>query len=224
MKSYLLWDRFLSCWLPPEETTGDIDGNIHRALRRTYRCSDGRQRVFAQKGGQSIVIATRETTTVASKIPPWTDVNLPDWLRWTGEISRRDQDALLNNTIRDLIAAPRPHVILKTGRSTFTLNGIVLGEGTVVVVNEPGATTAIDSVRIRRARRAMEVLGSVKRVKEARKLLDDRVEAMGDTDAIDRKIESLIRAVKVDNETFFDALDLLDGATPMELSLARQTP
>ena len=66
--------------------------------------------------------------------------------------------------------------------------------------------------------------GSVKRVKEARKLLDDRVEAMGDTDAIDRKIESLIRAVKVDNETFFDALDLLDGATPMELSLARQMP
>jgi len=124
----------------------------------------------------------------------------------------------------ELCALPASHVILETGRSTFILDGIVLGEGTLVVVNEPGTTTTIDSVWIRRARRAMEVLGSVKRVKEARKLLDDRVEAVGDTDAIDRKIEALIRAVKVDNETFFDALDLLDGATPMELSLARQTP
>lgn len=223
MKSHLLWDRFLSCWLPPQETTGDIDSNISRALGKTYHCSDGKQRVFAQKGGQSIVIATPEKTTVSTRIPPRSDVDLPDWLTWIGNLSRQEQRALLHDATRDLIAAPRPHVVLKTGRTVFTLNGIVLGEGTVVVVNEPDTTTAIDSVRIRRARRAMEVLGSTERAKKARKLLQDRVEAVGDTDAIDRKIESLIRAVKVDNETFFDALDLLEGATSMELSLARQT-
>ena len=224
MKSYLLWDRFLSYWLPPDEGTGDIDSDINRALRSTYPCSDAKQRVFAQKGGQSIVIVTPEKTMVSSKIPPRSEVNLPDWLTWTGEISRQEQRALLSEAIRELIANPHPHVILKTGRSTFTLAGIVLGEGTLVVVNEPGTITATDSVRIRRARRALEVLGSIERAKKARKLLDERVEAMGDTDAIDRKIESLIKSVKVDNETFFDALDLLDGATPMELSLARQTP
>ena len=134
--------------------------------------------MFAQKGGQSIVIATPEKTTVSSKTPPRSEVDLPDWLTWTGETSRQEQRALLDDAIRGLIANPRPHVILKTGRSTFTLDGIVLGEGTLVVVNEPGATTAIDSVRIRRARRALEVLGSIERAKKARKLLDDRVEAM----------------------------------------------
>ena len=189
MKSYLLWDRFLSYWLPPEEATGNIDDNVNRAIRRTYPCSDGKQRVFAQKGGQSIVIATREKTTVSSKVPPRPGVDLPDWLTWTGELSRQEQRALLDDAIRDLIAAPRPHVILKTGRSTFTLDGIVLGEGTLVVVNAPGTTTATDSVRIRRARRALEILGSIERAKKARKLLDDRVEAIGDTDTIDRKIE-----------------------------------
>ena len=224
MKSYLLWDRFLSCWLPPEEATGNIDDNVSRALRRTYPCSDEKQRTFAQQGGLSIVIATPEKTTVSSKVPPRSEVDLPDWLTWTAELSRQEQRALLDDAIRDLLAAPRPHVILKTGRSTFTLDGIVLGEGTLVVVNEPGATTTTDSVRIRRARRALEVLGSIERAKKARKLLDDRIEAVGDTDAIDREIEALIRTVKVDNGTFFDALDLLDGATPMELSLARRTP
>ena len=224
MKSHLLWNRFLSYWLPPEVATGHLEDNVSRALRKTYPCSDGKKRVFAQKGGQSIVIATLEKTTVSSKISPRSGVDLPNWLTWTDGLSRREQTTLLNDAIRDLLAAPRPHVILKTGRSIFTLDGIVLGEGTLVVVNEPGTTTAIDSVRIRRARRAMEVFGSAKRMKEARKLLDDRGEAMGDTGIIDRKIKSLIRALKVDSETFFDALDLLDGATATELSLARQTP
>ena len=178
MKSHLLWNRFLSCWLPPEETTGDIDSNIGRALGKTYHCSDGKQRVFAQKGGQSIVIATPEKTTASSKIPPRPDMDLPEWLTWTGELSRQEQRALLHDATLDLIAAPRPHVILKTGRTVFTLNGIVLGEGTVVVVNEPDTTKAIDSVRIRRARRALGVLGSIERAKKARKLLEDRVEVL----------------------------------------------
>ena len=50
----------------------------------------------------------------------------------------------------------------------------MLGEGTVVVVNEPGSLAVTDSVRVARARRALQVLGSVTRAQEARKLLARR--------------------------------------------------
>ena len=91
-------------------------------------------------------------------------------------------------------------------------------------INEPGRTETVDSVRVARARRALEALGSVGRAREARKLLDERMRAAGDSDAIDRKLRQMIRRSKVDSATFFDAMDLLDGVSPRELALAGERP
>jgi len=179
---------------------------------------------FAQKGGRSLIIADEKRTTVASKIPPRQDIELPNWLTWRGAIAGQEQTALLNEIIRRFLAEPRPHVILKTGPSIFSLDGIVLGGGTMVVVNEPGRTTETDAVRVRRARQALDVFGSVKRARKVRKLFDDRLRASGDTGAADREIPAIIEKLKIDRAGFFDALDLLEGVTPLELKLAGEAP
>ena len=225
MKSRLLWDRWLCHWLPPEKATGKVERDIDEALGTTYALPDGKGATFAQKGGLSTIVVTEATTMVASRIPPRRKPpDRPNWLDWAGPLAGKEQAECLNNAIRDLIARPRPHVIVKTGKRSLTLDEIVLGDGTVVVVNEPGKTTVIDSVRIAHARRALGVLGSVSRAKNARRLLDDRGAAAGDTDAIDRKIKAMIGRLKVDPETFFDAIDLLDGVSPRELTLAGKRP
>lgn len=224
MKSRLLWDRWLSHWLPPEKVTKDVKRDIDEALRATYRLPDGKEAVFAQKGGLSTIIVTEARTTVASRIPPRALQDRPDWLDWRGPLAGKEQAALLKEAIRGLIARPRPHVIVKTGRRPLTLDGIALGEGTVVAVNEPDGTETVDSVRIARARRALETLGSVGRAREARKLLDERMKAAGGGDAVDRKLREMIRRSKVDSATFFDATDLLDGVSRRELALAGEKP
>ena len=218
VKTRFLWDRFLSCWLPPEDVTGDVRGDIDKALRKTYTYEGGTG-TFALKGGPSGIVITEAATRVASKIPPR---RTPDWLEWVGALPRKDVTAFLDEAVRDLIATPRPHVIIKTGRSPLALDEIVLGNGTLVVVNEPGRTTATDSVRVRRARRALEVFGSVSRMKDARRLLDDRSKAMADTDEIDRKIRSMIEKLRITPDTFFDAVALLEGTTRLELKLVEQ--
>ena len=147
VKTYLLWDRFLSCWLPPDDVTGDIRHDIDDALRKTYTCEGGAG-TFALKGGRSGIVITQTVTRVASKIPPH---RTPDWLEWLGALPGEDVTAFLHEAVRDFIATPRPHVIIKTGRSPLALDEIVLGNGTVVVVNEPGKATATDSVRVHRA-------------------------------------------------------------------------
>ena len=212
MKSRLLWDRFLSHWLPPDERTGDVERDVDRALERTYVPPNA---TFSQKGGLSVVVIAEERTEVASRIPPC--VPLPSWLV---EIESSAAIPLLNRAIRDLLAAPRPHIVLKTGKRPFALDGIVPGGGAAVVVNEPDGAWVIDSVRIDRARRALRVLGSVNGAKQARKLLADRIEAMGDTDEIDKKLRATVRRLKTDEGAFFDALDLLEGATDRELRIA----
>ena len=100
-----------------------------------------------------------------------------------------------------------------------------------MVVNEPDKTETVDSVRVARARRALEVLGSVGGARKVRKLLDERAEAAGDADDTDRKIRSTDRKIwatihrlKVDPATFFDAMDLLDGVSHRELTLAGEGP
>ena len=219
MKSRLLWDRFLCHWLPPDEATGNVTRDIDRALARTY----GRH-TFAQKGGLATVVVTEAETKVASRIPPHTaQCEWPGWLAFCGWLSGKEQAAILNDAIRDLIVRPRPHVILKTGRRSFTLDGIVAGNGTAVVVNEPGKTTVTDAARIVRARRALAVLGSVGQAQKARKLLDDREAAVGDSEVIDRKIRDMVRKLRVEHGAFFDAIDLLDHVTPLELRLAGET-
>ena len=221
MKSRLLWDRWLSHWAPPEKVTGDVERDIGEALRATYPLPDGKRATFAQKGGLSTFVVTEAKTTVASRIPPR---DRPGWLDWRGPLAGKEQAALLKEAVRGLIARPRPHVIVKTGKRPLTLDEIVLGEGTVVVVNEPDRTETVDSVRIARARRALQVLGSVGAARKARKLLDDRAEAAGESDAIDGNIRAMIRRLKVDHIAFFDAADLLDGVSPRELALAGEEP
>ena len=221
MKSRLLWDRFLAHWLPPERVTGEVERDIDEALRATYDLPDGKGATFSQKGGLSTIIVTEATTTVASRIPPR---DRPNWLVWDGTLTGRAQAELLDNAVRDLIALPRPHVIVRTGKRPLTLDEILLGDGTAVVVNEPDKTNVTDSVRVARARRALEVLGTVNRADSARRMLDDRLAATGDTDAIDRKMRAMIRRLEVGAETFFDAIDLLDGVSRRELKLAGGSP
>ena len=221
MKSRLLWDRWLSHWAPPENVTGDMERDVGEALGATYLLPDGKGATFAQKGGLSTIVVTEAETTVASRIPPR---DRPGWLDWRGPLAGKEQAALLKEAVRGLIARPRPHVIVKTGKRHLTLDEIVLGEGTVVVVNEPDRTETVDSVRIARARRALQVLGSVGGARKARKLLDDRAEAAGQSDAMDGNIRAMIRKLKVDHIAFFDAADLLDGVSPRELALAGEKP
>lgn len=221
MKSRLLWDRWLSHWAPPENVTGDVKRDVDKALGATYLLPDGKGATFAQKGGLSTIVVTEAETTAASRIPPR---DRPGWLDWRGPLAGKEQAALLKEAVRGLIARPRPHVIVKTGKRHLTLDGIVLGEGTVVVVNEPDRTETVDSVRIARARRALQVLGSVGGARKARKLLDDRAKAAGESDAIDGNIRAMIRRLKVDHIAFFDAADLLDGVSPRELALAGEKP
>ncbi len=221
MKAHLLWDRFLSFWLPPERAVDDTDRNINAALRATYDLPDGRKATFALKGGQSVIVVTETETIVASRIPPWTGAReRPGWLDWKGELPGPDRRELLDGAVRNLLARPRPHVILRTGRRPFTLREIVAGDGTGVVVNDPGKAVAVDSVRIARARRALETLGSAARAKAALKLVRRREMAEGDTAAIDNELRTVVRRSKIAPDAFFDALDLLDGVSPRELALA----
>ena len=218
LKTTLLWDRFLAYWLPREEVTGDDARDIDTALRKTYLLPNGKGGTFAQKGGLSGVVITERETTVASRIPP-TGAR-PDWLTWIDAPQREVVTTLLNEQVRDLVAQPRPHVILKTGKKTLTLDEIVVGNGTVVVVNEPGRITSTDAVRIRRARRALAVFGGVNEARKAQRLLNDRAAAVGDTTDIDGKLRTMIRKLKTTPAAFFDAIDLLDGVTKRELDLA----
>lgn len=214
LKTTLLWDRFLAYWTPREEVTGDKAQDIDTALRTTYRLPNGKGGTFAQKGGLSGIVITERETTVASRIPP--NGAPPDWLTWQG----KDVTALLNEKVRALVAQPQPHVILKTGKKTFTLDEIVVGNGTVVVMNEPGKITCTDAVRIRRARRALAVFGTVGEARKAQRLLDDRIAAAGDTADIDGKLRTMIRKLDTTAAAFFDAVALLDGVTKRELDLA----
>lgn len=225
MKSRLLWERFLSHWLPPEKATGDVERDIGEALRVTYELPDGKGATFAQKGGLSTVVVTEATTVVASRIPSREAPHArPNWLDWRGPLAGKEQAELRNDAIRDLVAKPRPHVIVKTGKRFLTLGEIVLGAGTVVVVNEPGRTMIVDSVRIARARRALKVFRSADRARKARRLADEREAAAGETAAIDRKIRTMIGRLAVEPDIFFDAVDLLDGVSPLELNLAAEAP
>lgn len=218
LKTTLLWDRFLAYWPPREEVTGDKAQDIDTALRTTYRLPNGKGGTFAQKGGLSGIVITERETTVASRIPP--NGAPPDWLTWIDAWQGKDVTALLNEKVRALVAQPQPHVILKTGKKTFTLNEIVVGNGTVVVMNEPGKITCTDAVRIRRARRALAVFGSVTAARKAQRLLDDRIAAAGDTADIDGKLRTMIRKLDTTAAAFFDAVALLDGVTKRELDLA----
>ena len=221
MKSRLLWDRWLSHWAPPEKVTGDVRRDIGEALRTTYPLPDGKRATFAQKGGLSTFVVTETKTTVASRIPPR---DRPGWLDWRGPLAGKEQAALLKEAVRGLIARPRPHVIVKTGKRPLTLDEIVLGEGTVVVANTPGETETVDSVRITRARQALQVLGSVGAARKALRLLRERAEAAGESDAVDDNIRAMIRRLKVDPTAFFDATDLLDSVPGPELTLAGERP
>ena len=218
LKTTLLWDRFLAYWPPREEVTGDKAQDIDTALRTTYPLPNGKGGTFAQKGGLSGIVITERETTVASRIPP--NGARPDWLTWIDARWGKDVTALLNEKVRALVAQPQPHVILKTGKKTFTLDEIVVGNGTVVVMNEPGKITCTDAVRIRRARRALEVFGSVTAARKAQRLLDDRIAAAGDTADIDGKLRTMIRKLDTTAAAFFDAVALLDGVTKRELDLA----
>ena len=243
MKSFLLWDRFLSFWLPPENVTGHVEADINQGLRRTYEWTQhspgtealGKQGTFALKGGRSVIVVTEATTRVASRIPPRAlrvacgtppDASLPSWLEWIDTTSPQNeksglQKAFLSDAIRTLVAEPRPHVVIRTGRRPLSLEEIGLGDGTVVVVNEPGKPVVTDTVRVARATRALQVLGSVKRAQEARKLLERRAIAENDALArIDEEMHALIGKLKVGPPAFFDALDLLAGVTRLEMDLA----
>lgn len=218
LKTTLLWDRFLAFWLPREEVTEDEARDIDTALRTTYLLPNGKGGTFAQKGWLSGIVITERETTVASRIPPTGAP--PDWLTWIDAQQGKVVTTLLNEKVRDLVAQPQPHVILKTGKKTLTLDEIVVGNGTVVVVNEPGRITSTDAVRIRRARRALAVFGSVTAARKAQRLLSDRAAAAGDTADIDGKLRTMIRKLQTTPAAFFDAIDLLDGVTKRELDLA----
>lgn len=219
MKSYLLWNRFLRYWLPTCKSTGNVGSDINEALRTTYSPSNA---TFAQKGGPSTIIITEERTRVASKIPPC--ASLPTWLDRCQPLSRKDRSDFLRDAVRALLVAPRPHIILKTGRLPFTLDRIVMGGGTAVVVNEPDRVEFTDAVRIERARRALKILGSGNKAKTALRLLHDRAEAIGDADETDKKIRDMIGTLGIDRMAFFDALDVIDGVSPLELTLAGEAP
>ena len=221
LKTFLLWDRFLSCWLPPDRITGNRERDIDEALRATYDLPDRKQATFSQKGGLSGIVVTEAETRAASRIPP--HCTPPHWLTCLGAVPGKEVTAFLKDAVRDLIASPRPHVIIKTGRSPLALEEIEVGNGTVVIVNEPGKTTSTDAVRVHRVRRALAVLGSVNQARSAWKLLDDRSMAAGDTDDIDRKLRTMIRKLDTTREAFFDAVALIEGATRQELELAGQS-
>lgn len=195
LKTTLLWDRFLAYWLSREAVTGDKAQDIDAALRTTYPLPNGKGGTFAQKGGLSGIVITERETAVASRIPP--NGAPPDWLTWIATRQGKDVTALLNEKVRDLVALPRPLVILKTGKTTST-----------------------DAVRIRRARRALAVFGSVPAARKAQRLLDDRAAAAGDTADIDGKLRTMIRKLQTTPAAFFDAVALLDGVTRRELDLA----
>ncbi len=194
--------------------------DVDLALRKAYDRLDGKKGTFAQQGGRSTIVVTGTKTTVASSIPPCSAT--PDWLNCIATLSRKEQATLLDDAVRALIAAPAPHVILQTGNRPLTLNAITLGEGTVVIVNEPDGTTVVDSVRIRRAKRALKIFGSPGRAREAQKLIEQRTAE--EADEANRKIRGMIGRLKVDNEAFFDAIDLLDGVTTRELKFAGEAP
>ena len=207
MRTYLLWERFLAYWLPESERTGTVAHDIDRALRRTYTPPGA---TFAQKGGPSTVVITGQHTAVASKVPP--RAVPPAWLAHGSALRGRARSRWLFESVRALLVRPRPHVILVTGRTPFALEDIVVGQGTVVVVNAPGGrATFTDAVRIARVRRALRVLGSVARARRARALIEARIEAMGHCMALDCRIEALIAQLGVAPEAFFDAVDLARG-------------
>ena len=223
MKTHLLWDRLLSWWLPPERATGDPARDIDEALRMAYTRPDRKKGNFAQQGGTSVFVVTEESTRVVSVVPPHGRPPPPDWLSWwTKPPAGEEIGRFLDGAVRELAAAPRPHIVARTGRKPLTFDGLRVGEGTVVVVNAPGKAEVFDSVRVARARRALEVFGAVATAKRARKLLADR-ETAPDTESIDRKLTAMIRRRKVDNDAFFDAVDLLEGMTARELKLAAES-
>ena len=224
MKTHLLWDCFLAHWLAPDRATGDRARDIAEALRATYPLPDGRRATFAQKGGLSTVIVTEETTVVASRIPPRAAARRPNRLDWRGPLAGGEQRALLDGAVRDLLARPRPHVVLRTGRRPFAFDEIVLGGGTAAVVNEPDRVETVDAVRIARARRALATLGSANRARSILKSMAERERAAADgTEAVDEedaKMRKEIARLKVEPDAFFDALDLLEGVSARELRLA----
>lgn len=222
MKAHLLWDRFLSWWLPPEKAAGDAARDIDAALRMTYRRRDGKNGNFAQQGGTSIFVVTEESTRVASVIPPHGRPPPPGWLTWTAPPPGKEIGRFVDGVVRELAAAPRLHVVARTGRKPLTFDGLRVGEGTVVVVNAPGKAEVVDSVRIARARRALDALGAVRTAKRVRQLLAER-ETAPDTESIDRTLRTTIRRLKVDDDAFFDAVDLLEGVTARELKLAAES-
>ena len=222
MKTHLLWDRFLSWWLPPERATGDAARDIDEALRMTYKRRNGKIGNFGQQGGTSVFVVTEESTVVASDIPPHGRPPPPDWLTCKAPPAAKEAGRFVDGAVRELAAAPRPHIVARTGRKPLTFDGLRVGEGTVVVVNAPGKAEVFDSVRVARARRALEVLGAVATAKRARQLLAGR-ETAPDTESIDRKLVKTIRRLKVDEDAFFDAVDLLEGVTARELKLAAES-
>ena len=223
MKARLLWDRFLRWWLPPEMATGDAARDIDAALRRTYERSDGKTATFAQKGGTSVFVVTEAATCVASVIPPHGRPPPPGWLTRRPRLAGGEIRRFLDGAVRDLAAAPRPHIIARTGRRPLTFGEIRVGEGTVVIVNEPDKSEIIDAVRIARARRALGALRTPAGAEKARKLLAER-ETAPDADSIDRKLRATIRRLKLDDDAFFDAMELLEGVTRRELKLAGEKP
>ena len=106
VKSFLLRDRFLSLWLPPEEVTGNVEADIDRGLRTTYAWKQhspgtkvlGKQGSFAQKGGLSVIVVTEATTRVASRIPPRALGGIED--RKTPGTDERVVDYLDNEKLR----------------------------------------------------------------------------------------------------------------------------
>lgn len=223
MKTHLLWDRFLSWWLPPERATGDAARDIDEALRMTYARPDGKKGNFAQQGGASVFVVTEESTRVVSVVPPHGRPPPPDWLTWRTKPPAGEKiGRFVDGAVRELAAAPRPHIVARTGRKPLTFDGLRVGEGTVVVVNAPGKAEVFDSVRVARARRALEALRTFATAKRARQLLAAR-ETAPDTESIDRELVKTIRRLKIDEDAFFDAVDLLEGVTARELKLAAES-
>ena len=219
MKTDLLWNRFLCYWLPADEVQdGDIEANIDRAFNRTYTQVNGKNAGFTSIRGGGSAIITASETVVATKAEPATV--LPSW------IVRRPYEesyAAIEEARRAFVASPQAHIILKAGRTAFQAANIVVGGGSLVVVNEPGKTVATDAVRVARARRAFHVLGSPTRAEQAKKLVAARVAMTADTAEIDKNIRKLIAKAKLTQADFFDAVDLLDGVTPPEMKIARTT-
>ena len=146
---------------------------------------------------------------------------LPGWLAHGPALRGAARAHWLRERVRELLARPRTHVILLTGRTPFALEEIVVGQGTVVAINAPGGRVSFtDAVRIARVRRALRVLGSVARARRARTLVEARGEAQANTAPLDRRIEALRAALGVTPEAFFDAVELLEGASALEMALA----